>query len=267
VDLIPVLEALAKRLKRKRKHFKGTQDLLRSVVALATLLEFQKLRIASSASKDVFKPKERVRMKAVTDALSSGSNPYEEFSKGSHGPAKFREQEFEVYHQELSEDRQQILKDKWSKREEGRVRIARGPNLKTLGIPVAPNNLTPLPDGAIRCDFCGKPTYHIQATVGMGPALKFREYSIVDTQAGPQIEEQVKHSSKKMTACPDCALEIKPITKRNADTGQRDLVSSNIRFHSEEDYASRIPLKPVAPVDSGKVSPIKTVSWSTRVAD
>jgi hypothetical protein len=269
LDLTPVLEAVAKRLKRKRKHFKGAQDLLRSVVALATLLESQKTRVASSASKDVFKPRERVRMKTVTDALSSGSNPYEEFSKGSHGPAKFRELELEVFHQELSEDRQQILRDKWNKREEGKIKISKGPNLKALGIPAEPNTLIPLPEGAIRCSFCGKPTYHIQATVGMGPALKFRDYSIVETPTGPRLEEEIRHSSQKMTACPDCALKIKPITKKNADTGQRELVSSNIRFHSEEDYASRIPstLKPVAPADSGKVSPVKTISWSTKIAD
>lgn len=95
------------------------------------------------------------------------------------------------------------------------------------------------------CSFCGVEMAHAVATVGNQPTTSRILVPIPGTDP-VEFENKIVHSSIRKVACPECALEIKPVTRpvRNEAGGFEydkngnvvtELVSSGIKweYHTE----------------------------------
>lgn len=78
------------------------------------------------------------------------------------------------------------------------------------------------PDGRIivdpdmmRCFVCKTWHHRSKMTLGKGPLDKRREDEIIERDGHKFIHETVVHFSRKMSACPECCLAIKPTVKRD----------------------------------------------------
>lgn len=90
------------------------------------------------------------------------------------------------------------------------------------------------PEGITRCSFCGDQVDETLATRGAGKPQKSIKTEIVRIDGVEVIVEEVKHFAKKVVACPNCCLMVKPITQKVKDqwgnvVGER-IVSSGIKW-------------------------------------
>jgi len=108
------------------------------------------------------------------------------------------------------------LERKWKgnegKRSKSHIPID-SPELAALGIKPQPV----VKFSGVRCSFCGKDTPRCTASFGVAKPRKVLGLDLEPKQYGDTLYPVVAHIGEKVTACPDCAGNIKPLTNRDGE--------------------------------------------------
>jgi hypothetical protein len=181
-------------------------------------------RERTAASRDVFTPKERERMREVTAALTSGTNPYAKSHKGAQGAASLIDKKPPSRLPEVRPAERKRRLKRWTERTEGGkdrksvYRLGDYPNspVKHWGFPPANPDEARKP----RCSFCGIPVELIRATFGTNLRSTRRAETVILPDGTATIDMKTVFYSHDVIACPKCCLKVKPTPDVDRATGK-----------------------------------------------
>lgn len=174
--------------------------------------------------------KERTRHSKVESLLAKGENPYtpdllKESGKNLHGSnATDRVINYDALDRETEEQFKAKL-DHWSERPTPHNNTIEGLDLRSE----AEIKRDPF---KLYCSFCGNEIKEsFRATVGSGPSRKILKREVVKDEKGLNtIEDKMIHVTDKLTACPDCCLELQA-TETLVRNSRRQIIATELVNH------------------------------------
>jgi hypothetical protein len=171
------------------------------------------------ASDQLLTDKDRARVKKLREILARGESPYTQLgdkgAKDQGGLDKDRKvKPSEVI--ERSEARTKQLEARWQAGVEGTLK----PEKVYLEVPI--DGLEPFeavkydPSKAV-CSFCKVEVERLRATEGQGRLKRIAKTYIAVVNGVREVREDVKYVSEKVTACPNCILQIRDIRLPRGD--------------------------------------------------